>query len=602
MAKTTVPEDFISSVVPLFKKALNVDRSICKLYQCIHKYIPFDYELAKFGVCSVLVGSMSEGAVSPRWYLQPKMLESDVLYLTKTGQVQSPHDLGTPVPGRIGIYQGPQKRSDFVSMVDQRVCNDGYGEFADFPKYHGTEMASGNARSKSPTPNHETNKFLHYYNASFQIQGPAANYTFQLAKEGNLQHSADMVCAFQIDGWPPEAAEWKTRERKWPPPHLVKEALQKGYQIVKRPGSSKGEDGSLEISITFTLVENLLAKNRSQVQQLVYLMAKTIFYDHLNIKDETNPRIGFPSYAMKTTMMWLMEEIPADRWTEENIWFLLKELFRRLQLNVENGYVESYFMRGANILYTCPSAILSKANKKLLELDTDIMAHLNSTKLVEGLSSYSPRDFQVLFSYHEDQLVDNLVKCIQNTDVVCGTMKHMVQLMSQDNVDEFTIKGQTLNVVKKLDEIKELMKLFSKMFVEHLIRGTDQDGGKEVDSGPAFADCQTWEEISHILSQNPREVSVIRYIFQEGVERPTAKFKSNVKSFNPEPLVQKHCSELHELHQHGEQDLLIVRRGKNSKVYKFASIEGLFEYYSKATSDGFAKGMRDIYMTLNEGD
>ena len=127
----------------------------------------------------------------------------------------------------------------------------------------------------------------------------------------------------------------------------------------------------MSFSHSFTFAEILLAKNRTPVQRLVYLMAKTIFYTYLDIHDEINPKLSFPSYALKTCMMWLMEQTPLDKWTEDNVWSMLQELFGRLQDAVEKGKLDGYFIVGLNVLKNCPRILLKKAYTKLQQIRED---------------------------------------------------------------------------------------------------------------------------------------------------------------------------------------------------------------------------------------
>ena len=181
-----------------------------------------------------------------------------------------------------------------------------------------------------------------------------------------LRMSIDTVFACQLDFWPPEAADWLTRTRQWPSQDVVDQIRQQPCFLVHKPPSTRPEDMD-KWSLSFTLAEQMLCLRRSEGMKLTYFCFKAIFYTCLHVKVDDKE---ISSYLCKTVMMWALEELPPEQWTEENLLTNLSYIFGRLFRHIELRHMPHYFIPEMNIMWDLPESIFnyvdSYINKYLL--------------------------------------------------------------------------------------------------------------------------------------------------------------------------------------------------------------------------------------------
>ena len=225
-----------------------------------------------------------------------------------------------------------------------------------------------------------------------EIHGPSINIILTLQESLTIIAilSFDLVTFIQLDYWPDEASGWITRQRRWPSSILVSQAVQLGAQLVPKPQKiTNACTGDLETGdpmewrLSFTKAENLLAQNRTHNQKLVYQMAKAIFYKHLHLEIKGNQ---FSSYALKTVMMWHLEDTPEEEWSRDNIFSHIQALFDRLSAALKKGILPNYFMPTVNVLGEYTNDLLKKVMEAMDKVTIDIPGHLPGVDEVDGVA------------------------------------------------------------------------------------------------------------------------------------------------------------------------------------------------------------------------
>lgn len=175
----------------------------------------------------------------------------------------------------------------------------------------------------------------------------------------------DSVLCFEVKHWPEEVLEeWRNRPRLWPPEELLEQVVKMPCQLVFKPQwhKDKSKENPLELKLTFTRAETLLAQNRNLTQQLVNLISKAIYYKYLKFEIEDRE---FPSYFIKTSLNWMLEETEPNEWTEDHCFDLVKRLLQRLCKYLTDGFMPYYFNPKINLLLDFPKQLIEIAISKL---------------------------------------------------------------------------------------------------------------------------------------------------------------------------------------------------------------------------------------------
>ena len=390
----------------------------------------------------------------------------------------------------------------------------------------------------------------------------------------------DEVTGYSISEWPQDAEEWKTRPSCWPPAPLIEQVLKTGHQIVPKLTDHTGNDGPFEIMITFTLAEVLLAKHRNPTQRLVYLIAKTIFYSHLDLQDETNPEIRFPSYALKTCMMWLMEETPVDAWTEDNVWIKVEELFKKLHDAVKSGFLPKYFLIQANVLNSCPETLLLKVAAKLKDINADLLHYATTTDLFITNRCLMVEGFADTLGRCEARTLQALWNLIRRDNQVNSTLKVTIQRLEQNNCQGLHAKGYNLDSDECLQVLKGAMQISSEEYV----------------TGRTFNERLRTGHSRHVWYVD----DVLENVLQLKVDIPDTHVQiirvckgHLIKAIPAAPST--YIQSLRIVHEIGDSDAIFITRGKNQRWYKFSTIPQLAEHFKRHLYTAIGKRMRKLY-------
>ncbi|XP_071128125.1 uncharacterized protein [Mytilus edulis] len=178
-------------------------------------------------------------------------------------------------------------------------------------------------------------------NMKFIRNGPCASY-----ESGELM--SDNVFTLECDDWPPIAAEWKTRSRKfeWPDENLRNAVINTKCSLVPI-GNPASEDNvrKFEWRISFLLGERQLMWSLNQSQYFCFILLKKL-KKHF-IDPGHNDMIS--SLILKTTLFWEMEETRFNTWNEKTIVEKVKSCLNRLRVYVEKKTIPHYFAKENNL-------------------------------------------------------------------------------------------------------------------------------------------------------------------------------------------------------------------------------------------------------------
>jgi Mab-21 protein len=170
-----------------------------------------------------------------------------------------------------------------------------------------------------------------------------------------MRMSVDAVFCIRCLVWPPQAAEWATRRRKydWPDMTTVDLIVNNGCDVVQitHPQCRQNELArKYTWRLSFSRAETVLLNTWSVKQQIVYHVLR-IFMKTIRSKYDLNDSIC--NYHIKTLMLWACELDSPMTWNSCNAISVCKRLIRRLAKCVESFKCVSYFDRHVNLLNNC---------------------------------------------------------------------------------------------------------------------------------------------------------------------------------------------------------------------------------------------------------
>ncbi|XP_065654335.1 uncharacterized protein LOC136080885 isoform X1 [Hydra vulgaris] len=285
-----------------------------------------------------------------------------------------------------------------------------------------------------------------------------------ITKNGSLNVIfIDNVPSFYALFWPSEAVSWTKRIRYWPDLELVKLIEKKGFHIV--PKSSPDGDNLLEWRISFSAAETVLSLHRTEKQNYIYFLFKSIFYRF--VKSYSN-NSSMTSYVCKTLMMWACEQQPQSWWEEispENgVLFLIEQLIE----GIKQKYIKHYFLEGVNLIEQYSQSTLNTAFSALDDLKNNFYKHLNlslekldeKTKLIEEHlnNKLAMKDLNKKVTNNQEHLNDIVTIKQENQSNIVTNEKHIYDKINFDFSVAFVYSQ---NCLKKLIPVLEnLIKLF----------------------------------------------------------------------------------------------------------------------------------------------
>ena len=220
----------------------------------------------------------------------------------------------------------------------------------------------------------------------------------------------DNVPCFYAPFWPNAASTWVERKRLWPNLDVVRSIQKAGFHIV--PKNSPEGDDQLEWRLSFSAAETVIALHRSEKQNYIYFLFKSIFYRFVKTY---NKEKSLPSYLCKTVMLWVCEQQPQTWWEaklpEDCVLYLIKVL----HTSIKQKHLKHYFIEGLNLLEHYSLSILTNAESALIILEKQVYKTLKSMlasmrKKIEVLQAHLivkpsyPFDLSVAFIYKQHSL------------------------------------------------------------------------------------------------------------------------------------------------------------------------------------------------------
>ena len=236
------------------------------------------------------------------------------------------------------------------------------------------------------------------------VKGPSAMMCFKMkGKYGNVpDFSVDHVPSLKLGFWPTITQSWLKRDRLWPSPEILRRIEEAGCHVV--PKYSDGGDEEHEWRLSFSLPEKILAESRSSTQNLVYIIFKCLFNQHIRILDAGDKYLT--SYITKTVTLWAFENMPADMFTQSNTAECLLWLLEILATCLKERHLPHCFIPSLNILKEMPESMASEAHEKVISM-------------MENLDKYIPQDVNALTKDFKKflSIINILIMVLKTTSV-----------------------------------------------------------------------------------------------------------------------------------------------------------------------------------------
>ena len=321
-------------------------------------------------------GSLVEGAMMARCFQKNedyKEIEMDIMHNAFTIAQQASHLL-EPVENKLGFVRLPFCQelcsADFYTSYARGLLGGSENvpySLDQLPKYI-SPLVMKNTWKAVIEKVKSVNSFLRlagcpiHHSDAFSSSDTETTWEVKLDTKtiDNFSSSIDYVEAVRLLFWPNQAEAWITRRRRWwPQQDTIQSIKEKGCQVV--PRSSPGGDVHSEFRLSFSGPEASLAQLRSKKQQQAYYFFKMFFYRYLKCAESSEPEgKQLYSYIVKTTMLWVYEELPP----EDPIWISLQNsvqfLLLKLLASLKAGFLPHYFIPEINLLERVGQDVISQ--------------------------------------------------------------------------------------------------------------------------------------------------------------------------------------------------------------------------------------------------
>ena len=196
------------------------------------------------------------------------------------------------------------------------------------------------------------------------VHGPAvtahfSKYPLRAAMKnfGGFVRSSDSVRCRRCLLWPPQAADWPTRNRKyssWPESATVDRVVAGGCDVVPVAHRLCRQDEWMDKHqwrLSFSRAEIILLNSWIPEQQIVYHMLRSYVKTERLSETGGNGAITLSNYHIKTLMLWACELRPRSWWTDdENVVEISDELLHILVVWLTGVRCKHYFISNCNLL------------------------------------------------------------------------------------------------------------------------------------------------------------------------------------------------------------------------------------------------------------
>ena len=206
-----------------------------------------------------------------------------------------------------------------------------------------------------------------------EIHGPALVFTFRRMK---IPLSVDVVRCVRCLVWPPQAADWPTRQRNygWPDSTIVDLVVSNGCDVVGVAHRLCKQDewmSKCQWRLSFSRAEIVLLNSWMPIQQIVYHLLR-VYAKTEHLTDSTNNLEAqkLNNYHIKTLMLWACELKSKNWWTDDlNLVRICVEMMHILAVWLADTQYPHYFIYSCNLIdnsfdtKTTTSQLMSLDNK-----------------------------------------------------------------------------------------------------------------------------------------------------------------------------------------------------------------------------------------------
>ena len=292
---------------------------------------------AEADLIPLTTGSAAEFYIEP---MLPLVGDVDVmLHLSTELAIPQGHPPPTQLPAEFSNYV------QVLEIVDSHLPGYVYLEL----RYLLTECIEDDRYSCT-----EYDRELYFSNRSYtgdeKIHGPA------VAVQGQGELPIDVVRCVRCLSWPPQAADWPTRQRDygWPDSATVDRVVNNGCDVVGVAHRQCRQDewmSERQWRLSFSRAEIVLLNSWMPVQQIVYHMLRVFVKTEL-LKD-SDSREYFGNYHIKTLMMWACELKSSSFWTDDlNLIRMCLELLHTLSSWLIEFRCPHYFITSCNLIHS----------------------------------------------------------------------------------------------------------------------------------------------------------------------------------------------------------------------------------------------------------
>ena len=168
---------------------------------------------------------------------------------------------------------------------------------------------------------------------------------------GGSSYSVDVVYCLRCLSWPPQAANWLTRQRNcgWPDTTTVDRIVNDGCDVVPVPHRLCRQHGLLsriQWRLSFSRAEIVLLNSWTQSQQIVYHLLRVFLKTERLTGNAGNSKAGtLSNYHVKTLMLWACELKPRNWWIDDvNTVRICVELIHTLAVWLTDVRCQHYFI------------------------------------------------------------------------------------------------------------------------------------------------------------------------------------------------------------------------------------------------------------------
>jgi len=175
--------------------------------------------------------------------------------------------------------------------------------------------------------------------------------------QAGLRRSVDSVFCVRCLSWPPQAADWPSRDRTygWPDSTTIGRVVSNGCDVVGVAHRLCRQDERMskyQWRLSFSRAEIVLLNSWMPEQQIVYHMLRVFVKTERLTDSVNNSEAGRPTlsnYHIKTLMLWACELKSGSWWTGDlNLVRICVELLHTSAVWMTNAHCQHYFVNGCN--------------------------------------------------------------------------------------------------------------------------------------------------------------------------------------------------------------------------------------------------------------